>query len=210
MKHFILMGDIIASGEKDQKQLMSEFKLLIKEVNNNNKNGILSPLTITLGDEFQGVIKDLSTSINIILEIEESIFKNKFNFKLRYILNEGYIDTPINNEIAYEMLGSGLTEARYKLNELKNQKERFIIFLDNKLQNNILINAFKIYDNIVGKWSMEKDYEIASNFIKFNDYKIVSDVMKKNRSQLWKREKTLNIDTYNSTKNIIKTISQTN
>ena len=210
MKHFILMGDIIASGEKDQKQLMSEFKLLIKEVNNNNKNGILSPLTITLGDEFQGVIKDLSTSINIILEIEESIFKNKFNFKLRYILNEGYIDTPINNEIAYEMLGSGLTEARYQLNELKNQKERFIIFLDNKLQNNILINAFKIYDNIVGKWSIEKDYEIASNFIKFNDYKIVSDVMKKNRSQLWKREKTLNIDTYNSTKNIIKTISQTN
>ena len=210
MKHFILMGDIIASGEKDQKQLMSEFKLLIKEVNNNNKNGILSPLTITLGDEFQGVIKDLSTSINIILEIEESIFRNKFNFKLRYILNEGYIDTPINKEIAYEMLGSGLTEARYKLNELKNQKERFIIFLDNKLQNNILINAFKIYDNIVGKWSIEKDYEIASNFIKFNDYKIVSDVMKKNRSQLWKREKTLNIDTYNSAKNIIKTISQTN
>lgn len=210
MKHFILMGDIIASGEKDQKQLMSEFKLLIKEVNNNNKNGILSPLTITLGDEFQGVIKDLSTSINIILEIEESIFRNKFNFKLRYILNEGYIDTPINKEIAYEMLGSGLTEARYKLNELKNQKERFIIFLDNKLQNNILINAFKIYDNIVGKWSIEKDYEIASNFIKFNDYKIVSDVMKKNRSLLWKREKTLNIDTYNSTKNIIKIISQTN
>ena len=207
MKHFILMADIISSGEKEQKQLMREFKLLINEVNKNNESNILSPLTITLGDEFQGVIKDLSSSTNIILEIEESIIKNKFNFKLRYILNEGSIDTPINRDIAYEMLGSGLTDARYKLNELKNSKERFIISLENKLQKNILINAFKIYDNIVGKWSVEKDYEIASNFIKYHDYKVVSDFMKKNRSQLWKREKTLNIDAYNSTKNIIKTIS---
>jgi hypothetical protein len=138
------MADIISSGEKKQKQLMSEFKLLINEVNKNNENNILSPLTITLGDEFQGVIKDILTSTNIILEIEESIIKNKFNFKLRYILNEGDIDTPINRDIAYEMLGSGLTDARYKLNELKNHKERFIISLENKLQKNILINAFKI------------------------------------------------------------------
>lgn len=210
MKHFILMGDIIASGEKNQKQLMSDFKLLINEVNNNNKTGILSPLTITLGDEFQGVIKDLSTSISIILDIEENIIKHKLNFKLRYILNEGDIETPINKNIAYEMLGSGLTDARYKLNELKSDKERFIISLDNKLQQDILINAFKIYENTVEKWSIEKDYEIASNFIEYHDYKIVSDMMNKNRSLLWKREKTLNIDTYNSTKNIIKTISLTN
>jgi hypothetical protein len=210
MKHFILMGDIIASGKKNQTELMNDFKHLIKDVNDNNKNGILSPLTITLGDEFQGVIKDLPTSINIIINIEENIIKNKLNFKLRYILNEGNIDTPINKDRAHEMLGSGLTDARYKLNELKNDKERFFISLDNKLREDILTNAFKIYDNTVEKWNIEKDYEIASNFIEYQDYKIVSKIMNKNRSLLWKREKTLNIDTYNSSKNIIKAISLTN
>ncbi|PRZ23423.1 SatD family protein [Flavobacterium granuli] len=207
MKHFILMGDIIASGDKNQSLLMHDFKSLIQQVNNDHKKGILSPLTITLGDEFQGIIENLATSIAIILNIEETIIKNKLNFKLRYILHQGEIETPINKIIAHEMLGSGLTNARYRLNELKNTKERFVIAIENKLQESILINAFKIYSHIVEKWNVEKDYEIASNFIQYHDYKIVSEIMNKNRSLLWKREKTLNIDSYNSAKSIIQTIS---
>lgn len=209
MKHFILMGDIIASGDKNQSLLMQDFKSLIKEVNDNHQKSILSPLTITLGDEFQGIIENLATSTAIILNIEETIIKNKLNFKLRYILHQGEIETPINKNIAHEMLGSGLTNARYRLNELKNTKERFVIAIENKLQESILINAFKIYGHIVEKWSVEKDYEIASNFIQYHDYKIVSEIMNKNRSLLWKREKTLNIDSYNSAKSIIQTISLT-
>lgn len=164
-------------------------------------------MTITLGDEFQGIIENLATSIAIILNIEETIIKNKLNFKLRYILHQGEIETPINKIIAHEMLGSGLTNARYRLNELKNTKERFVIAIENKLQESILINVFKIYSHIVEKWNVEKDYEIASNFIQYHDYKIVSEIMNKNRSLLWKREKTLNIDSYNSAKSIIQTIS---
>ncbi len=209
MKRFILMGDIIDSRKKNQNQLMENFKFIINEAHENYKNNILSPLTITLGDEFQGVVKDLPTAINIILNIEESIIANKFDFKLRYILNEGEIETPINNKIAYQMLGTGLTDARHKLTELKSRKGRFIISIQNKIQENILFNAFKIYENIVEKWNLERDYEIAASFIKHIDYKIVSELLKKDRSLLWKREKTLNIDAYNSIKDIIKTVTTT-
>jgi len=203
MKHFILMADVISSGQKDQNQLMIDFKALIFSINEFYKDRILSPLTITLGDEFQGVLKDLKTSLEIILALEESIICKKFNFKLRYILNQGEIDTPINNETAYEMLGSGLTEARFKLNDLKTEKFRFEVLIDNKLQNDILNNAFKIFDEITKKWNVESDYEIVSNFIKFKDYKIVAETMKKTRSQIWKREKTLNMESYNAIKKII-------
>ena len=209
MKQFIIMGDIIDSRNKNQNQLMENFKFIINEAYENNKNNILSPLTITLGDEFQGVVKDLPSAINIILNIEENIIANKFDFKLRYVLNEGEIETPINNKIAHEMLGSGLTDARYKLTELKRENSRFIISIQNKFQERILSNAFKIYENIVGKWNLERDYEIAANFIKYADYKIVSELLKKNRSLLWKREKTLNINAYNSIKDIIKTVTST-
>lgn len=210
MKQFILMADIIDSGKKDSNLLMENFKTLIKEINNSNANDILSPLTITLGDECQGVIKDLSTSIRMILNIEENIIHNRYNFKLRYVLNEGEIETPINQKIAYEMLGNGLTEARFKLNNLKNDKFRFYISIQNKLQNQILIDAFIIYENIVEKWNINKDYESVSNFIKYEDYKIISNMMGKTRSLIWKREKSLNIESYNSIKNIIKNVSLKN
>lgn len=206
MKQYILMADVVASGKKDQKQLMKDFKKLITEINESYANDILSPLTITLGDEFQCVLKDLAVSIQIILHLEEAIIHQKMNFQLRYILNQGNIETPINKAIAYEMLGSGLTEARQKLTDAKQHKQRFLITIDNKFQQEILTDAFKIAENIIDKWDLEKDYEVVSNFIKFKDYKIVSEAVNKTRSQLWKREKTLNIESYNSVKNIIQLI----
>lgn len=207
MKHYILMADIINSGKKEQKPLMEDFKNLIEEVNEIYKSDILSPLTITLGDEFQGVIKNLAASIQIILTLEENSIHKKLNFKLRYVLNQGEIETPVNEKIAYQMLGSGLTEARLKLNDSKYKKFRFNIVIDNQLQRSILNDAFKIFENIVDKWSLENDYKLASNFIQFKDYKIVSEKMNKTRSLIWKREKTLHMESYYATKNIIQTIT---
>ena len=207
MKHYILMADIINSGEKEQKPLMEDFKNLIKEVNEIYKADILSPLTITLGDEFQGVIKNVAASIQIILTLEENSIHNKLNFKLRYVLNQGEIETPVNKKIAYEMLGSGLTEARLKLNDSKYKKFRFNIAIDDLLQQSILNDAFIIFENITDKWTLKNDYELASNFIQLKDYKIVSEKMNKTRSLIWKREKTLHMESYYATKNIIQTIA---
>ncbi|WP_426094330.1 SatD family protein [Flavobacterium sp. DSR2-3-3] len=207
MKQYILMADIINSGKKEQKPLMEDFKNLIAEINQIYKADILSPLTITLGDEFQGVIKNLTASIQIILTLEENSIYNKLNFKLRYVLNQGEIETLVNEKIAYEMLGSGLTEARLKLNDSKYKKFRFNIALDNLLQQSILNDAFIIFENITDKWSLKNDYELASNFIQFKDYKIVSEKMSKTRSLIWKREKTLHMESYNAAKNIIQTIT---
>jgi hypothetical protein len=208
MKQFILMADVISSGKKDQKKLMVDFKDLVEDVNESYKNDILSPLTITLGDEFQGVIKNLVTSANIILSLEENIIHKKLNFKLRYVLHQGEIETPINTDIAYEMLGQGLTEARLKLNNLKTDKSKFVISIENKLKENILNNAFKIFEGISQKWDLKKDYELVSHFIQFCDYKIIAEKLHKTRSQIWKREKTLNIESYKATKNIIHLISE--
>lgn len=207
MKHFILMADIINSGKKEQKPLMEDFKNLIEEINKIYKTDISSPLTITLGDEFQGIIKNLAASIQIILTLEENRIHKKLNFKLRYVLNQGEIETPVNEKIAYEMLGSGLTEARLKLNDSKYKKFRFNISIDNFLQQSVLNDAFIIFEKITDKWSFKNDYDLASNFIQFKDYKIVSEKMNKTRSLIWKREKTLQIESYNATKNIMHTIT---
>lgn len=38
--------------------------------------------------------------------------QKRYHFKLHYVGHYGEIQTPINREIAYEMMGPGLTQAR--------------------------------------------------------------------------------------------------
>lgn len=208
MKHFILMADVIKSGEREQDQLMSDFKKVVQEINQDYSSVLLSPLTITLGDEFQGVIKDLASAVKIILSLEEKKIHNKLDFQLRYVLHQGLIDTPINENIAYEMLGAGLTAARLKLNSLKKEKSRFIVSLDDALQTTILNEAFVIFAGITEKWNLKSDYELVASFIALEDYKRVAENLNKTRSQVWKREKTLNIESYKAVKKIIQLITE--
>lgn len=207
MKNYILMSDVIGSRSKDQKLLMENFKLCTKYINKKYSGHILSPLTITLGDEFQGIIKDLDSTIKILLDIEEFIIENNFDIKLRYVMVYGKIDTKINNEIAYEMLGEGLTNARNLLNNMKSSGNRFYIDSQNPQKNSIINNSFNIFQHIVDDWKINKDYLLISNLIKYKDYKIVSEKMNKERSLIWKREKSLNLSSYNSIKEILNTIT---
>ncbi|KFC19254.1 SatD family protein [Chryseobacterium sp. FH1] len=207
MKHYILMCDVLNSREKDQKNLIENFRDCKNYINNKYKKNILSPLTITLGDEFQGIIKNLSNSIKIILDLEEFIIKNNFPMKLRYVLYFGEIETEINSDIAYEMLGNGLTDSRRIINNMKENDSRFYIDTKEESKNSILNNGFNILQNIVDKWKIEKDHEIIDSLIEFKDYKIVSEKLNKNRSLVWKREKNLSISSYTSAKEILLVIS---
>jgi hypothetical protein len=202
------MADVISGREKNQSDLMDNFKKMVGFINEKFGKDILSPLTITLGDEFQGIMKSLPAAINLLLEMEEYFIHNNLNFKLRYVLNEGDVKTAVNTKIAYEMLGSGLTEARGKLNELKKSRCRFLIELDDVIKSKMLNDSIVFFENILDKWDTGKDYELVSNFIKYKDYKIVSKNTNKNRSLVWKRKKTLNIESYFSIKNLINCISE--
>ena len=208
MKRHILMCDVIGSSYKNKKLLMDNFKKCTGYINKKHSDHILSPLTITLGDEFQGVVKDLVSAVKILIDIEEFIIQNNFGFKLRYVLLLGEIETQINKKVAYEMLGKGLTSARRLINDMKSSGERFLIEVGDNNKNALLNNGFNIYQNIVDKWKIKKDYVLISNLIKFHDYKIVSEKMQKERSLIWKREKSLNMSSYNSVKEILYTITK--
>lgn len=202
----ILMADIQDSGLKNSFNIMSFFKEIVTDVNIIFKKYIESPLTITLGDEFQGVIKNEQNAIKIIYYIEELLVKNNIDFKLRYVINQGKIDTEINTIRAYEMLGKGLTDARNQLNELKKTKYRFFISLTNESKNSILNNSFVIYQSIIDNWNIQKDNILLSKFIDLEDYKKVALAVNKDKSQVWKRNKNLNIDSYFAIKRVILSI----
>jgi hypothetical protein len=119
MEFPILMADIINSRRKNSSLLMQQFKDIVSSVNKVKSENLISPLTITLGDEFQGLTNTIENGIKTIFDIEEIILDKQYDFKLRYVLLYGQIDTEINTSIAYEMLGEGLTNARRDINSLK-------------------------------------------------------------------------------------------
>ncbi|HEV2480568.1 MAG TPA: SatD family protein [Puia sp.] len=201
--NYILMADVIGSRKADQMKILKEFRNITGKVNQDIGNQLLSPITITLGDEFQSVAKDLQAALSIIFSIEETIIKTQTTLKLRYVLVEGLIETPINPQIAYGMLGSGLTAAREKLIALKKKKQRFNSSLQNKSLEKAINNTFVVLQAIIDSWKLKKDYYVVAEFLKSKDYKKVAVDLNKERSLIWKREKSLKIEEYFALKEVI-------
>lgn len=200
--YLILMADIINSRQSDQQILMDDFKNIVHQTNQRNKELLLSPLTITLGDEFQGIVITLSEAISIIIKIEELIIKSGKLFKLRYVIVEGVIDTPINRKIAYGMMGDGLTKARNYLQNLKKSDGRFFFQLKNQTKARGLNLLFIALQSIIDDWRPRKDYELVANFLKFENYNQVALKLEKEKSLIWKRKKTLKINQYKALKEL--------
>lgn len=197
------MADIISSSKHEGYKLMKEFNKLVETINCQYADKILSPLTITLGDEFQAIVKSPQDALDLIIQWEELSISMDLRFKVRHVVLEGTLDTPINPQIAYKMLGPGLTSARKKLESLKSSEHRFYIEFSNKKASKLLNNAFIIYEELIANWHQERDYSIANEYFGAQDYKIVADKLGRNRSLIWKREKTMRMDSYFAVKEII-------
>lgn len=198
------MADIVGSRSKKGQALMHEFKYLAEKINIEEKKAFLSPITITLGDEFQSVVKSLEDGIRVIINIEEYILKQKYEFKLRYILYYGAIETEINKSVAHEMLGEGLIKARELLGKNKKEKNRIYVELQNK-KSNILNKLFYLYTSISDKWKI-RDYGLIYLLIKNKDYYEVSKQLNKDRGYIWRKNKNLEIQKYNTIKELINEI----
>jgi hypothetical protein len=201
--HWILMADVVRSGDSDAALLQEELKNCVALCNTQCAKAVLSPLAITLGDEFQGLAHSLKACVAIVTFIEETILQENLHFGLRWVIYFGKIDTTINTEIAYGMLGPGLSQAREQLGFLKNTERFFYIETGKKAKNEVLNEAFYVWANMLRKWQDPADRALVAVFLQYKDYKRVAEVLDKNRSQIWKRRNSLEINSYFAIKKII-------
>lgn len=194
------MADVIGSSDADQAELMLEFKKLVEQANAALK--FVSPLTITLGDEFQGVVNSMNEGVKVVIWLEEAIARQNLNFRLRYVAVEGLIETPINKEIAYGMLGDGLTRARKYLENLKKDEYKFFFWLKDGQRSKALNNTFTALQELIDDWNIARDYYLIDAFLEYNSYKRVAMELKKERSLMWKRKKSLKINAYLALKEV--------
>ncbi|UII19065.1 SatD family protein [Fulvivirga ligni] len=198
------MADIIDSSDKNGESLMKHFKNMVSTINQEMKESIVSPLTITLGDEFQGIVDSMESAAKVIFQMDEMLLLAETSYRLRFVVNYGIIDTAIATDRAYEMLGDGLTSARRALNNLKSAESDILV--EGVDQKDNLNMAFRLYRALYNDWN-EKDKPIAKSFLENNDYKEVADIFDKDISTMWRRQKSLKIDEYIIARNLIYNLS---
>ncbi len=120
----VLIGDIIGSRMLNEAE-REEAQMKLLEVFNqidNEENPVLSPHTITLGDEFQAVYSGMSTVMDDCWKILAALHP----VSVRFSISIGRIVTPINKSQAIGMDGPAFHEARDGIEELKKTDRLFI------------------------------------------------------------------------------------
>lgn len=201
-EHYILMGDVIRSRNLQAVKLHEQMKALLSACNKDLKTAILSPYTTTLGDEFQGIAASLRATLECIFYIEDTRMQRQYDFEVRYVVLYGEIETAINKEIAYGMMGAGLSRARELLTDKKRGRPRFQFELPQKQLEENLTRLFRVMEGLEERWD-RRDYPLILDMLSIPNNEKVAVKYGKNRSQIWKRRKNLLIEEYQ----LIRTIA---
>ena len=199
---YILMGDIVGSSTYKAAKLRREFMRIVSSCNKTFEREILSPYTITLGDEFQGVARSLRGLFDAVFYLEEISLLKRLKFKIRYAGLYGDIDKPINRMKAHGMMGAGLTRAREMLTAKRRGKPRFQFELPNAQMMKELNLLFLVIDGIIAKWD-PYDGPLILDMIANNNNVEVGKKHKKNRTQIWKRRKNMLTEEFRALKEVV-------
>lgn len=157
MKKLVLIGDIVSSKKiNNRKEIQKKLQSLFKSFNKNNKN-IISPFTITLGDEFQAVFSKADNVFKYLWEILYSIHP----VKVRFSFGIGKITTSINTAQAIGMDGPAFYNAREGLSELKQGSFLFNIIHDDKDKVMFARQVLFLLSHLSSGWK-EKRFKILS------------------------------------------------
>jgi hypothetical protein len=117
MNYIALIGDIRQSkGLAERQQIQQRLRETCDELNQRSDElGLVSPFTITLGDEFQALFGHAAGLWRCIFRIESLLRP----VRLRYGVGVGAIDTEINRASAIGMDGPAFHRAREAVDSLR-------------------------------------------------------------------------------------------
>lgn len=118
MQYLALIGDIVDSKQlRDRGKFQTTLASTLKTVSSRNAT-LVSPYTITLGDEFQAVYKSAD---RLFLDIF-SILRDIHPVQARFAIGVGELSTSINRKQALGMDGEAFYRARDAITQLKETR----------------------------------------------------------------------------------------
>lgn len=181
MKKIILIADIVSSRKITQRaSFQKNLKDLFNKINKGSKS-IISPLTITLGDEFQavykspgGLFKDLSQMLQVL-----------HPERARFSIGIGEISTRINRQQAIGMDGPAFHLARKGLEEIKSTGRLFIISGAEDRSAFLMENSLNLISHLIYNWK-ESRYRILNMLYDGVPVKDISKFMKMTEQAVYK------------------------
>lgn len=153
-RYIAVIGDLEASKELDKKtrhHTQEVLKRLFTE-KKHVKEGILSPYTLTLGDEFQALYGNADNLFHHIWTIAASIYP----VMARWSVSSGEINTQINREQSLGMDGPAFHDARSGMELLKKEKQLFRLHTGKTLYDSIANSSLKLLSADFRSWKRNR------------------------------------------------------
>lgn len=212
MFYAILMGDVKGSRKKSSEELSKCLEALVGGANEEYASEVESPLTVTLGDEFQGVMQSELAGLRVILWMERRLLElgpkwGLGDVQLRYALNWGKIESRLNRKRAHGMLGPGLTRAREMLSEGK-RGSRIRLNLEKKEHTKQVWKLFQVMDAIRRDWK-SGDFRLIERLLEEEDDTLLAKEFDRDRTSIYRRRLSLKTDAYLKLEELILSWMQT-
>lgn len=202
MNYLALIGDFIDSKQvANRYDFQEKFKHCLSKINTKYQTEIVSKFSITLGDEFQGLVKSDADIFHIIDDISYMMSPHQ----IRYGIGLGKIITAIDPEISIGADGPAYWNAREAINHVhqKNdygQTKLYVQTSDNVI-NQLLNSLLSAGEAIKSNWraSQEEVFESILDLNKYQenfDHKELAEKLGLTASTLSKRLKSSNVKTY--------------
>lgn len=163
----VITADLYKSREIDDRSKVQEkIKLTINKVNKKYKDYILADFMITLGDEWQGALKNIERSYQIITEFQSELFPVKISFGV----GEGSISTKISKKVT-EMDGPAFINSREALEKSKKDRKSITYIIKNKEKGKTLNTIAGLVQLIRKDWT-------NTQFEKVELYKVLKTTRK--------------------------------
>ena len=170
MMYIALIGDIIESKKiQDRAQVQQHLLQLMKELNQQYQNYLVSPFTVTTGDEFQALFSPNSYIFQIIDQISVAFTP----YEIRFGIGVGDMITEINKEQSIGSDGPAYWLAREAINHIHDKNDYGInhisVFLANE-EVSWTVNAMLAACSFIqSKWT-EVQYDVLKQLLAENIY----------------------------------------
>lgn len=170
MMYIALIGDIIESKKiQDRAQVQQQLLRLMKELNWQYQDYLISPFTVTTGDEFQALFSPNSYMFQIIDQLSVAFSP----YEIRFGIGVGEMVTEINKEQSIGSDGPAYWLAREAINHIHDKNDYGInhisVFLADE-EVTWTVNAMLAACSFVqSKWT-EVQYDVLKQLLTENIY----------------------------------------
>jgi hypothetical protein len=193
--HVVVMGDLVKSEAAASVEILHRrFNAAVDAANAAFAPSLASPLTITLGDEFQGLATSLQTGTAIMRFIRWQLLEE--NIECRFVVGLVSLSTSVNPVLAWNMMGPGLSLAREKLEQKRAPNAYRFSLVDAPTPETLMESIGLALTDIEARWT-DRQRQVALAAMRADETSAtLAEQFDVNASVFYKVRRAANFDLY--------------